>query len=58
MNSLGVVVESLKDTDVKKKLKKEKRGRPSNVQRIKAIGEKLVALGKYPTIDDVLSPST
>ena len=57
MNSLGVVVESLKDTDGKKKQKKEKWGRPRNVQRIKAIGEKLVASWKYPTIDVSLSPS-
>ena len=57
MNSLGVVVESLKDTDGKKKLKKEKWGRPRNVQRIKVIGEKLMASWKYPTIDVSLSPS-
>ena len=57
MNSLGVVVESLNDTDGKKKLKKEKRGRPSNVQRIKVIGEQMVASGQYPTIDASLSPS-
>ena len=44
-SSLGVVVESLKVTDGKKNQKKEKRERPSNVQRIKAIGEQLVALG-------------
>ena len=56
-SSLGVVVESLKVIDAKKNQKKEKRGIPSNVQRIKAIGEKLVASGKYPTIDASLSPS-
>ena len=57
-SSLGVVVESLKVTNGKKNLKKDKRGRPSNVQRIKAIGEQLVASGKYPTIDVALSPSS
>ena len=57
INSLGVVVESLKDTDGKKKQRKEKQGRPRNVQRIKAIGEQLVALGQYPTINVSLSPS-
>ena len=57
MNSLGVVVESLKDTDGKKKQKKEKQGMPRNVQRIKAIGEQLVDLGQYPTIDVSLFPS-
>ena len=57
MNSLGVVVESLKESNGKKKLKKEKRGRPRNVQKIKAIGEQLVASGQYPTIDATLSSS-
>ena len=57
-SSLGVVVESLKVTDGKKNQKKENRGRPSNVQRIKAIGEQLVASGQYPTIDISLSPSS
>ena len=57
-NSLGVVVESLKVINGKKNQKKEKRGRPSNVQRIKAIGEQLVASGKYPTIYASLSPSS
>ena len=56
MNSLGLVVESLKDTDGKK-TKKQKQGRPRNVQRIKAIGEKLVSLGNFPTIDVFFSPS-
>ena len=55
-NTLGVVTESLKVTDGKgKNSKKDKRGRPSNIQRIKAIGEQLVASGKYPTIDATLS---
>ena len=45
-NTLGVVTESLKVTDGKgKNSKKYKRGRLSNVQRIKAIGEQLVASG-------------
>ena len=57
-SSLGVVVESLKVIDGKKNQKKEKRGRPRNVQRIKAIGEQLVASGQYPTIDVALSPSS
>ena len=57
LNSLGVVVESLKVKDGKKNKKKEKRGRLSNVQRIKEIGEQVVASGYYPTIDGALSPS-
>ena len=44
-SSLGVVDESLKVTEGKKNTKKDKRGRPSNVQQIKEIGEQLVALG-------------
>ena len=56
-SSLGVVVETLKVTEGKKNVKKDKRGRPRNVQRIRSIGEQLVALGKYPTIDAALSPS-
>ena len=56
-NTLGVVTESLKVTDGKgKHSKKDKQGRPSNIQRIKAIGEQLVASGQYPTIDAALSP--
>ena len=55
MNFLGVSEEHLKDTDGKKKGKKENRGRHSNVQRIQMVGEKLVASGKYPTIDAALS---
>ena len=42
---LGLVLESLKTTDGKKNLKKDKRGIPSNVQKIRAIGEQLVASG-------------
>ena len=57
-SSLGVVVEFLKVIDGKENQKKEKRGRLSNVQRIKAIGEKLVDSGQYPTIDAALSPSS
>ena len=57
-SSLGVIVESLKVNNGKKNLNKDKRGRPSNVQRIRAIGKQLVALGKYPTIDVSLSPSS
>ena len=49
---------SLKDSDGKKKWKKEKRGRPSNVQRIQLVGAQLVASGKYSTIDAALSPTT
>ena len=46
VNNLGVMTEALKVTDRKgKNSKKDKRGIPSNVQRIKAIGEQLVALG-------------
>ena len=45
-NTLGVVTKSLKVTEGKgKNIKKDKRGRPSNVQRIKVIGEQLVASG-------------
>ena len=45
-NTLGVVTESLKVTNGKgKHSKNEKQGRPSNIQRIKAIGEQLVASG-------------
>ena len=54
-SSLGVVFESLKVMDGKKSQKKEKQGRPSNVQRIKVIGVQLVDLGKYPTIYVALS---
>ena len=54
--SLGVVVESLKVIDGKKIQKKEKWGRPSNVQTIKAIWEQLVDSGQYTTIDVALSP--
>ena len=57
-NNLGVVTEALKVTDGKgKNSKKDKRGILRNVQRIKAIGEQLVASGKYPTIDVALSAS-
>ena len=56
-SSLGVVAESLKVTNGKKNTKKDKRGRPSNVQRIRAIGEQLVASWKNPTIYATLSPS-
>ena len=56
-SSLGVVAESLKVIEGKKNTKKDKRGRPSNVQRIRAIGEQLVASGKNPTINATLSPS-
>ena len=57
-NNLGVVTKALKVTDGKgKNSKKDKRGRLRNVQRIKAIGEQLVASGQYPTIDAALSPS-
>ena len=57
-NNLGVVMESLKVTKGKgKNSKKDKRGRPSNVQRIKVIEEQLVMSGQYPTIDATLSPS-
>ena len=51
------MTESLKVTDGKwKNSKKDKRGIPSNIQRIKAIGEQMVASGKYPTIDAALPP--
>ena len=57
MNTLGVMTESLKVTEGKgKNTKKDKRGRSSNVQRIKAIGEQLVASEQYPTLDAALSP--
>ena len=57
-NNLGVVTESLKVIEGKgKNSKKDKRGRPSNVQRIKVIGEQLVTSGQYPTIDPSFSPS-
>ena len=56
-NNLGFITEALKVTDGKgKNSKKDKRGILRNVQRIKAIGEQLVASGKYPTIDAALSP--
>ena len=57
MKSLGVLAESLKDQEGKKKSKKETRGRYSNVQKIEMIGAQLVASGKYPTIDETLSPT-
>ena len=57
-SSLGVVVESLKVTDGKKEKKNEKRGRPSNVQGIKEIGEQLAASKQYPTIDVSISRSS
>ena len=58
MNTLRVVTESLKVTEGKgKNTKKDKISRPSNVHRIKAIGEQLVDLGQYPTIDATLFPS-
>ena len=56
MKFLGVSSESLKDLDGKNKVKKENQGRHSNVQRIKMVGDQLVASGKYPTIDAGLSP--
>ena len=57
-NNLGVVIEALKFIDGKgKNSKKYKRVKLSNVQRIKSIGEQLVASGQYPTIDAPLSPS-
>ena len=56
-SSLGLVVESLKVTEGRKNTKKDKIGRPSNVQRIRAIGEQLVASGQYLAIDATLSPS-
>ena len=56
-NTLEVVTETLQVTDGKgKHSKKDKRGRPSNIQRNKAIREQLVASGQYPTIDVALSP--
>ena len=56
-NTLGVVTESLKVTNEKGKNSKNYKGRrPSNIQRIKAIGEQIVASGQYPTIDAALSP--
>ena len=58
MNFLGITYESLKDPDRKKKGKKDKRGRPGNLQRIKSVGVKLVASGQYPTIDATFSPAT
>ena len=58
MKSLGVVVESLKESNGKMKIKKENRGRQSNVQRIKVVGAQLVASGQHPTIDATLSPSS
>ena len=55
--TLGVVTKYFKVTNGKgKNSKKDKRGRPSNIQRMKAIGKKLVASGQYPTIDAALSP--
>ena len=56
MKFLGVSSESLKDSDGKNKGKKENRRRHSNVQRIKVVGDQLVASRKYPTIDASLSP--
>ena len=57
MKFLGIMSESLKDLDGKKKLKKEKRGSHNNVQRIQIVGDNLVAL-KYPTIEAALYPAT
>ena len=57
MKFLGVSTKSLKDPKGKRKVKKETRGRHSNVQRIQMVGAQLVALGNYPTIDATLSPT-
>ena len=57
MKFLGIMFESLKDCDGKKKGGKEKQGRHSNVQRIQMVGAKLVASGQYPNIDATLFPA-
>ena len=57
MKSLGVSAESLRDLEGNKNAKKETHRRNSNVQRIQMIGARLVASGKYPTIDAALSPT-
>ena len=46
VHGLGVVSESMKGGEGKR------RGRWSNSQRIQDVGGKLVALGKYPMIDE------
>ena len=50
VKALGIMVESMKEANGKKKGRGEKRGRHSNVQHIREIGAKLVASGQYPTI--------
>ena len=57
MKFLGLSTESLKDPKGKRKVKKEYRGRHSNVQRIEMVGTQLVASRRYPTIDAALPPT-
>jgi len=55
VKALGIVTESLKDSDGKKKGRGEQRGIHSNVQHIWDIGAKLVAFGQYPAIATTFS---
>ena len=57
MNFLGVLEESLNDSNAKKKAKEENQGRHSNVQRIQMVGDQQVASRQYPTIYAALSPT-
>ena len=47
---LGVISGSPKEVEGKCKGKKEKRGRPTNMQRIHRLGQKLIESGQYPMI--------
>ena len=47
---LRVITGSPKEVEGKRKGKKEKRGRPNNMQRIQRLGQKLIDSGQYPTI--------
>ena len=49
-NCLGVATGPPKETDGKRRGKIDKKGRPTNIQRIQRIGQKLIDSGQYPTI--------
>jgi len=54
--NLGVGSGTPKELEVKRKGKKEKRGRPTNTQRIHRLGRKLIDSGQYPTIEAAFKP--
>ena len=53
--NLGVQKGLLKEVEGKRKGKGEKRGRPTNTQRIQCLGQKLINSGQYPTIEAALA---